>query len=781
MKRDELMSGANASPTRSASATARSLNEGRSHNMMRSLYFFIMAWLLALPAVSQDVKQQAENKFSLKTTTQVVLVNVQVKDGKGNFIRDLKQDDFTIMEDGKVQKILSMDIQNTDAVAENIGELQALNLLGDLNNSTASKIQQEARNRAKDPAPTEYTKETFKDRRLIVMFFDLQSMQPDEITRGIKSAKNYIAEQMRPADFVSIVSLATQLNVDQDFTSNKEELSDALDSFDPDSANGFGDNGAPGAAATDDTDTSTDAEFSPDTSETDIFNTDRKFDVLRTIAETLGPIEQKKTLLFFSGGLRTNGVDNNTSYRAAVNAAVRSNTAIYTVDTRGLQAVVPGGAANTASGRGANAFNGRGLRGQFTALQASQDTLVSLAADTGGRSLMDTNDFGKIFAQIQEDTAMYYVLGYSSSNTAKDGKYRNIRVSVKVPSVRVDARRGYYADTDFQHLAREGRDKQMQDELAADLPSTDLPVYLSTGYFRLDDVRYFVPVSIVVPGSAIPFATESNQDKATLDILGAVLEPARGQGGGGGFRGGERGDGGGGGFRGGDRGGGPGGFRGGPGPQEQQGPRIFGQIKQTIKLNVNTAQEVKRKNVQYDAGFLLPPGRFRLRFIVRENQSGQIGSFEADVLIPNLLNAPVKVSSVIASAQKASAKAKKDNPLTRNGTELIPSVTHVFSKNQHLYLFYEVYDPAHPDDVDANNKAAARLLTNAAFFRGNNKVYETPLMEVKQINTPERKAATIELDVTLSELKTGFYTCQVNVIDEAAGQVVFPRLALLVR
>ncbi|HEY2385007.1 MAG TPA: VWA domain-containing protein [Terriglobia bacterium] len=747
----------------------------------RSLFFIIMAWLLAIPAVSQDVRQQGESKFALKTTTQVVLVNVQVKDGKGNFIRDLKQDDFTISEDGKAQKIVSMDIQNTDALTQNGGELQALNLLGDLDAASSTKIEQAAKDRAKQASPTEYTKETFKDRRLIVMFFDLQSMQPDEITRGIKSAKKYIDEQMRAADFVSIVSLSNQLNIDQDFTSNKEDLGDALDSFDPNSANGFADNGTPGAAATDDTDTSTDAEFSPDTGETDIFNTDRKFDVLRTIAETLGSIEEKKTLLFFSGGLRANGIDNQTSYRAAVNAAVRSNTAIYTVDTRGLQAVVPGGAANTASGRGANAFNGRGLRGQFTALQASQDTLVSLAADTGGRSLMDTNDFGKIFTQIQEDTAMYYVLGYSSTNPAKDGKYRNIRVNVKVPSVRVDARRGYYADRDFQHLEKENRDKQMQDELAADLPSTDLPVYLSTGYFKLDDARYFVPVSIVVPGSAIPFATQSNQDKATLDILGAVLEPVRTPGGAGGQGGPRGGGGGGGGGRGGQRGGGQGGFRGGGPPAAQQSPRIFGQIKQTIKLNLDAEQEVKRKNVQYDAAFLLPPGRFRLRFIVRENETGQIGSFEADVLIPNLLAAPVKVSSVIASAQKTAGKARKDNPLMRNGTELIPSVTHVFSKDQHLYLFYEVYDPQHPADVDAGNKTAARLLTNATFYKGNNKVYETPLMEVNQINTPERKAATIELDVPLSELKAGFYTCQVNVIDEAAGQVVFPRLALLVR
>jgi hypothetical protein len=334
-----------------------------------------------------------------------------------------------------------------------------------------------------------------------------------------------------------------------------------------------------------------------------------------------------------------------------------------------------------------------------------------------------------------------------------------------MPNVRIDARRGYYADTDFQHTARESRDKQMQDELATDLPSTDLPVYLSTGYFKLDDFRYFVPVSIVVPGSAIPFASKNDQDKATLDVLGAILAPSGGPAGMRGARGG----------RGGNFNDGPG--RG--GPPQTEGPRIFGQIKDTIKLDLSAAQQVKRKNVQYDAGFLLPPGRFRLRFIVRENETGQIGSFETDVLVPNLIQAPVKVSSVIASAQKANAKAKKDNPLMRNGTQLIPSVTHVFSRGQHLYLYYEIYDPKAPEG--STDKVAADLLTNAAFYRGNEKVYETPLTEVRQINSPERKAATVELDIPLSELKPGYYTCQVNVFDAVAGQVVFPRLALLVR
>src|SRR5207249_11932969 len=147
---------------------------------------------------------------------------------------------------------------------------------------------------------------------------------------------------------------------------------------------------------------------------------------------------------------------------------------------------------------------------------------------------------------------------------------------------------------------------------------------------------------------------------------------------------------------------------------------------------------------------------FDVKFVVRENQTGQVGSFEADIVVPNLRDAPAKIRSVIASSQKQPAKKKKDNPLFRNGSEIIPSVTHVFSSDQHMFLFYEVYDPARPE----------RILTNAVFFKGNAKVYETPLIEANQINTPDRKAAAIEWDVPLASLKPGFYTCQINVIDD---------------
>ena len=274
------------------------------------------------------------------------------------------------------------------------------------------------------------------------------------------------------------------------------------------------------------------------------------------------------------------------------------------------------------------------------------------------------------------------------------------------------------------------------------LPTTDLPVYLSAAYFRIADRKFYVPVSVVVPGSQIPFTHNNDQDRATLDVLGIVTDPEK---------------------------------------------RPVGQIRDTVKLALNTSQLVQRKNVQYNTGFVLPPGTYHLKFVVRENQSGRLGSFETDLTVPDLKSVPVKMSSIVLANQlQPNNKRKSDNPLVRDGSEVIPSVTHVFSAGQHLYFYYEVYDPARAAanagaPANDRNSPAIHLLTNVAFFRGNTKAYETPLVESEQLNAPDRKAAVFQLDVPLTQLKPGFYTCQVNVIDDAAGQFRFPRVALLVR
>jgi len=208
----------------------------------------------------------------------------------------------------------------------------------------------------------------------------------------------------------------------------------------------------------------------------------------------------------------------------------------------------------------------------------------------------------------------------------------------------------------------------------------------------------------------------------------------------------------------------------------------MGEVRDTVKLAVNTSAEVKRKNLQYNTGMILPSGNYHLKFVLRENETGQMGSFETDLSIPDLKKQPLRMSSVVLASQvQPSGKGKRDgDPLVRDGSEVIPSVTRVFSRGQHLYLYYEVYDPAH-DESKSAAKNDIHLLTSVSFFQGKAKTYETPLVEAKQLNSQNRHAAVFQLDVPLTQLKPGFYTCQVNMIDDAAGRFLFPRLAMMVR
>jgi len=106
-------------------------------------------------------------------------------------------------------------------------------------------------------------------------------------------------------------------------------------------------------------------------------------------------------------------------------------------------------------------------------------------------------------------------------------------------------------------------------------------------------------------------------------------------------------------------------------------------------------------------------------------------------------------------------------------------VPHVFRQDQHLYVLYEVYDPAKSKGAPAGKPV--RVLTNIEFLNAGVKVYETPLVEADSLNVPDRGAVAFQFDVPLAQLKPGLYTTQVNVIDDAGGSFSFPRAAILIQ
>jgi VWFA-related protein len=693
------------------------------------------AWVAALalitpvapPAFAQDSAQMPAGQvsatpqggFVLKMNGELVLTNVVARDARtGELVLGLKRSDFSIYENGKQQQIDTFDFESVDRATPlneaTIGGLAAGSSVGPGKAAVVARP------------------EDLRNHRLIVMFFDLTSMQPEDLDRSVEAAKDFLAKKMQPADLVALVSLGETLKVDQDFTADKNTLLHEVGIYNSTEGQGF----APGATANSNQVEDTTG-YTPDESEYNDINTDRELFALRAVAKALEKIGEKKSLLYFSGGISRDGIENQASLRAAINAAVRANLAIYSVDTRGLQAISPLGDASTGSLRGTGAFNGGALTNNMNANFATQEVMATLSTDTGGKAFFDSNDFAPAFEQVERDTSAYYAIGFRSTNPARDGKYRKLTIKLNRAGVKLEYRPGYYAPADFKHSGSEDRERELDEQLASDLPATDMAVYMDAMYFRLGENRFFVPVSLLVPGSQIPFVKGGDKDKATLDIAGAVIDEAK---------------------------------------------RPIGHARETVKLNLDSALEARQKNIQYTTSFELPPGKYRLKFVVRENQTGRMGSFEAEITLPELKKVPLKMSSIVLASMRQ--PSKKQSPLVRGGEEYVPNISHVFRQNQHLYLLYEIYGPAR-EKLAANQPKGAKpginLLSSLELIQGTTKVYESPLAEARAVNVEGRDAVAIELDVPLAGLKPGPYICQLNVIDDAAGSFAFPRFAVLVR
>ncbi|MGH9467146.1 MAG: VWA domain-containing protein, partial [Terriglobales bacterium] len=382
------------------------------------------------------------------------------------------------------------------------------------------------------------------------------------------------------------------------------------------------------------------------------------------------------------------------------------------------------------------------LNAQF----AQQETISNLATDTGGRAFLSSNDFSRVYTQVQKDTRSYYLIGYISSNHVQDGKYRKIKIVVHRPGVpgpiQVTARPGYFAPRDIHHMNSADRKQQLQEELNADVTDHSLDLYLADAWFRLNRFRYFVPVSITIPGSEIPLHGINPTASPEVDIVGEVID---------------------------------------------QLGRKLDHVEQTVKLTPQVAgpgRQLGNKNLQFTTGFVLSPGqKYQIRFAARENQTGLMGAFETDLTIPNVgaleSQQPhvLAMSPVLVGSQFRPVRPDVQDPLTASGRALVMSVSHVFSSAQHLYLYFEVYDPK----LTGRAGDAIHLLTNVAFYHGRVKVFASQAVTTARLTDPRRGAAVVELDVPLSELKPGYYLCQVNAVDGAAGRFAFPRIPILIR
>ena len=695
-----------------------------------------------VPAKQDASKGASKKTFSFSDTVQLVVVDVFAKDKNGNPIEGLKADDFAISEDGKPQKITFVQYQElkNDPIAAAPESTTTLTTRGPVLGEAKKPEVAEVKITANQITPAKAGEVKYKDRRLMVMFFDMTSMPIQDQIRAQDSAVKFIKTQITPSDLVAIMKFSSDVNVVEDFTDDRDKLIKDIKGLTIGEGQGFDVSDTSDAAA------DTGAAMQIDDSEFNIFNTDRQLSALETAAKMLGTLPEKKAVVYFASGMtRDSNGNNQAQLTATVNAAIKANVSFYPIDARGLVASAPLGDATKGSSSASSVRTGGAQQQAQASFQGQQETLTTLAGDTGGKALLDENDLSVGIVQAQKDISSYYIVGYNSGNTNLDGHYRKIDLKIKNSvAAKLDYRRGYFASKNWGKFDTEDKERQLSEALMMGDPMTDIDVRAEIDFFRLGRDSYFVPVEVKIPGSDLEMAKHGNAERTRLDFIG-VVKDSKGEVTGG------------------------------------------GNVRDYVDLELkgDKAAEITKHPVAYDTGFTLKPGSYTLKFLVRENETGKIGTFEQKFTIPNLSTdqPTLPTSSVILSNQiqpmtEALYSAEKDkklldeNPLVQNKEKLIPSVTRVFKKSQEMYVYVEVYEPL--------ATVTEPVVASVSFFRGKTKAFQTEPLIVRDGLNAKTKALPIRFSVPLSGLTPGKYMCQVTLLDPAAHKPSYTRAEIFI-
>jgi hypothetical protein len=276
-------------------------------------------------------------------------------------------------------------------------------------------------------------------------------------------------------------------------------------------------------------------------------------------------------------------------------------------------------------------------------------------------------------------------------------------------------------------------------------PITDLTIAMEINYFQLNRAEYFVPVTVKMPGGELAAASRADAERTVIDFIGVI--------------------------------------------KDDYGSTISNlRDKVDIRLKGETAAALAKRPIQYDTGFTLLPGKYVIKFLARDAETGRIGTYQTSFAVPNLMKEEkrIPISSVVLSSQrvnmkealfnagkgKLSALAQAANPLVVEGEKLIPSVTRVFSKGRDLYVYLQAYE--------RYAAAAQPLVAFVTFYRGQTKAFESTPVQVSEGMDPKSKALPLKFSLSLAKLAPGEYACQVTVLDPTSRKAAFWQAPVMV-
>src|SRR6266436_3243231 len=481
-----------------------------------SLLVLIAFLLAAIPIHSQDKKpNKSDDQDVIKITSNLVSLDVIVKDKKGKPVTDLKAEDFTVSENGVPQKIEYFD-----------STLSSLGVTGQSTDAVASTEQ-------KPQSPAGFP------RNIIALVLDGQSTELANLKHVREGMLKYIRERITDNDSVALFSISGGLQLLQPFTHDKGALLAAVEkAYDSSTvsktseARGISENisalrdkisalppgetvasspaaGAAGSAMLEKMIAQRMLEeYIQLRSALSTQQTRPVLAALAAIAEGLRSIPGKKTLVMFSEGfVATEALD--WQVQSTIDIANRANVAIYIIDSGGLTGGAPTSGALVASsplggisaatdmehrrraGAGESVFDITRQEG----LNRQQDLLYRISEDTGGRFLKNTNDIAGGLERIDSEIRSRYTLAYRSTNQNFDGTFRKVKIEVSRRDTNVSARPGYYAIPPSQVVPFSPEDQKLLANFANMQAHPGLPLSMELNWFRSTEDNYVVPLS----------------------------------------------------------------------------------------------------------------------------------------------------------------------------------------------------------------------------------------------------------------------------------------------
>ena len=638
-----------------------------------SLLVLIAFLLAAIPVHPQDKKPNKSDQDVIKVTSNLVSLDVIVKDKKGKPVTDLKAEDFTVSENGVPQKIEFFD-----------STLSTLGVTGQSTDAAASTKQ-------KPQSPAGFP------RNIVALVLDGQSTELANLKHVREGMLKYIRERITDHDSVALFSISSGLQLLQPFTHDKGALIAAVEkAYDSSTvsktseARGLSENisalrdkisaGPPGETVA-----SSPAAAAAGSAMAEKMIAQRMLEqyiqlrsvlssqqtrpvlaALAAIAEGLRSVPGKKTLVMFSQGfVAPESLD--WQIQSMIDIANRANMAIYIIDSTGLTGGTPtSGALVAASPLGGISADTdiehrrRAAAGESVfditrqeGLNRQQDLLYRISEDTGGHFIKNTNDIGAGLERIDSEIRSRYTLAYRSTDSNFDGSFRKVRIEVRRPDTNVLTRAGYYAIPPSQIVPMSPDDRKLLANFANLEANSTLPLSLELPSFRVREGLYLVPLSLEIAPNAIQFDHKGDKHRLQLDVLGIVRDEG----------------------------------------EEKILTRLGGNFD--VALSPQQYESISHDKIFYRQDIQLGAGSYTVDLIVRDRLSGRVAAKRAK------LELPVDDSSFWTTEPVLSRHAEPVKPTTRfadifsaDGAQIRPSPSREFHATDNLIVFFQLYNAA---------------------------------------------------------------------------------------